>query len=120
MRTVLLPNGKTDTGQTELNTTALIAVRSIASNGWNAQTVAHYGRDRLGFPNITTLIKGTAERQKEWIPLLKKSMIIAQAIASTGCTLTAQHTTADTVLPRDIQEGARCPSVTSTNVASEE
>lgn len=83
VRTVLLPNGKTVTGRIKPDTTVLIAVRSIASNGWNIQTVAHYGRDRRGFPNITTLIKRAAERQKEWIPLLKKSMIIAQAIAST-------------------------------------
>lgn len=64
VRTVLLPNGKTVTGRIKPDTTALIAVPSIVSNGWNIQTFVRCGRDRLGFQNITTLIKGTAERQK--------------------------------------------------------
>lgn len=68
---------------------------------------------------LQRILTRTAERQRKW-KLSKRLTVIAQKIAFTGCTLTAQHTTADTVLPRDIQEAVKCPNVTSINVANEE
>ena len=119
MRTVLSLNGKTDTERLGLGTTVLIAGRSIASNGWNILTPARCGYSRQRRQDTIMLFKGDCGKAEKW-KLSKRLTAIAQRIAFTGCTLTAQHITADTVLPRDIQEDARCPSVTSTSVASEE
>ena len=66
VRTVLLPSGKTVTGRIKPDTTALIAVPSIAPNGSSIQTFAHYGRGRRGSQNITTHINEDCGKAEKW------------------------------------------------------